>query len=229
MTRIGERDQTGLRYRGRHSDGRYRYASVSVLGAANEVLLTHDQRVGLATLKALSRLLWPNVETPVYPMTRQSSAAGYGNHGAPGVWIRRPDLEAARIWIGVDTLIHEMAHNVQTFDSKPHGREFKIRVLAAKVTKGFKVLPKLDLRKLRDSKSPAEKKREARTRRRKVAAKKTKVQEWSEKLSRATDKLAEWEGKRLAAERKVASWERRAAHAATFWKKAQEREGRSGE
>lgn len=230
MSKVGHYDETGLRYLGRHTDDRYIYESVPVVGGSkNRVLLTHDQRVGLAILRKLARLIRPDVQTPVYPMTRQSGHAGYGNQGFPGVWIRRPDLEERGIWTGVDTLIHELAHNAQPMGTKPHGSAFKseetrLRVRARKVTKGFRVLPEIDRRKMRDSMGPRAKKAAAKDRRR-VVAKKTKVQEWTERVERAKAKLDEWESKWLRAQSAYERWEKRLSHAKTFLQKAQDREG----
>lgn len=163
-------DPTGLRLLGRNRDGRYQYRSVSVMRQPNVVNLTHEQRVGLAVVRQL--LVDEFGRYFVYPMTRNGgSAIGYGEIGMKRMWIVRYQLA----WIGKrfltkqdalqswrdglwSTVIHEAGHNAQPIGTKPHGPEFKraemkadIRVQARLRKHGW---PKIDMRKLRESKVP---------------------------------------------------------------------------
>lgn len=164
-------DQTGLKLAGRRVDGRYVYCSISGMDHYNTVALTHAQRVGLALCRAVVAGITP--ATPrrtfnIYPMTRESGAWGYATQGGTRMWLQRPMLgelgqalmdsaPAPRTYSSkcLDTLAHELAHNQQPTTTKSHGPEWdslytKNRVaIDALMHKGW---PKLDMRKLRDSK-----------------------------------------------------------------------------
>lgn len=156
-------DQTGLVLDGRKADGRYVYQSVSVLRQNNTVALTHEARVGLAVCSRLARSV--RSFTVVYPMTRQTRALGYGVQGGCLLWIQRPVLaEVGRLFLNghppnrgaLSTLVHELGHNIQPCDTTAHGaafRECHVEMMGkmTKATKGYRVWPKLDMRKLRDS------------------------------------------------------------------------------
>jgi len=225
MSAIGQRDQTGLVYSGRHEDGRYVYDSRSVLGAPNRVYLTHEQRVGLAVFYKLARLLRPEVRTVVRPMVRERHYRGFGSYAIPEVWIQRPLLEEKNREEGARTLAHELAHTMQPRRSKPHGPEFReiqaaLVVRLREVTRDFREWPAIDRRRLRDSKAPGQVRRE----RRRGAASKTKTQEWVEKLQRARAKVEEWKAKRARAESIQEQWERKLRHAERHLGRARERE-----
>lgn len=160
-------DQTGLWLLGRNRDGRYQYQSVSVFRRSNIVNLTHEARVGLAVTRKLLDQTFGRYD--VYPMTRNGGGAiGYGEIGQRRMWIVRYELESiGRAFLAkkdireqwkrgrFSTVVHEAGHNLQERCTRPHGPEFKAaevrahRMLEATIWKGW---PKLDMRKLRDSK-----------------------------------------------------------------------------
>lgn len=167
-----KKDPTGLKLVGRNRDGRYQYASVSVLGHRNIVNLSHPQRVGLALVKAALTETFGTYW--VFPMTRASAHLGFGTFGMKEMWLQRPELERiGESFLGSDPserswaqglwkiVVHECGHNFQAYGTKPHGPEFKRAESDARL-KLWKLLrkdwPKVDMRKLRESKLPASKK-----------------------------------------------------------------------
>lgn len=217
-------DQTGLVLVGRSRDGRYRYRSVSGMGARNVVQLTQDQRVGLAILRLIAQEVRPG--TQVYPMTRQSSALGYGMRGGRQIWIQRPLLSGEHPERAMSTFEHELGHNAQSSSSKPHGPEFKaahVRMTCAvkKATRDYTRWPKLNMRELRDTIPPAQKKRTAAKKRAAAKAAETPEERWTRKLASSERLLADWETKSAAAERKVEAWTKKVAHAKAWLRRSQ--------
>jgi hypothetical protein len=163
------RDQTGLFLMGRAEDGRYTYQSVPVVGyASNNVHLTHTQRVGLAVVHQLLAIEYGGAYE-VYPMTRSNFAQGYGTYNRKRQWLARWILakigtaflakdDVMDFWRsgGFGTVAHEVGHNFQQYGTKPHGKEFKLQETKARVRIEARLRkhgwPKLDMRKLRDSK-----------------------------------------------------------------------------
>ena len=233
-----EQDQTGLILAGRHTDGRYQYRSVSLFRHRNIVTLTHAERVGLAVCKAIA-FSARRRKTVIYPLTKSSSASGWGTYGSPQLWLQRSSLGAVgKLYAekatgirthncsAIDLLAHEMGHNVQRPGTKPHGPEFqaaftKMRVEVNRVlAKGW---PKIG--RMQDSVAPHLRAKLAKVQRRQAAASESRTSKWSRALELAEKNLAAWERKHAAAERKVASYEKKVRHAQRFLDRAVEEEG----
>jgi hypothetical protein len=102
-------------------------------------------------------------------MTKSSHYIGYGTYGRKKMWIARHLLgnigaaylaknDVLDVWRGghFNTVAHEVGHNFQRAGTKPHGKEFKLQETKARVRIEARLRkygwPKLDMRKLRDSK-----------------------------------------------------------------------------
>lgn len=213
-----KRDETGMIYAGRAKDGRYLYAVPSVHGYSEyRVPLTQTQRVGFAILRRLAEQVRPG--TQLYPFrprgTRQYR--GWGMRPGQTSWLN-PSLVSEDLTRAFPTIAHELAHNVGLrHSSKGFAQkvaQFESDLL--RVTKGGTVWPKLDMRKLRDTPPPSEKKRAA------AKPKPTRTEKWADARSYAAAKVAEWNAKQSRAAKRLEHWSKQLDRAQRFLERAEQ-------